>query len=213
VMPAIFQLSVFGKLQSSGVRIERLSLWTAAVLLFSYLCSFIFIFRTHRGLFSVIRPRSPSSSKRTAITVLIAATALTGLASQALVSEIDSVTRSLGWTELFVGLIIVATVGNAAEHTTAVMLARREQMDLVLNVAVGSSTQIALFVAPLMVVISQFQSAPLSLVFHPLEIVAVILSVGVVALVAMDGETHWFEGLQLLGVYSILAVFFFSLPA
>jgi Ca2+:H+ antiporter len=85
-------------------------------------------------------------------------------------------------------------------------------MDLALTVAVGSSIQIALFVAPLLVVISQFRAVRLSLVFHPLEIAAVILSVGAVALVSLDGETHWFEGLQLLGVYLILAVFFYYLP-
>ena len=92
-------------------------------------------------------------------------------------------------------------------------MARHDQMDLALAVAVGSSIQIALFVAPLFVVISQFTTAPMSLVLHALEMAAVILSVGVVPLVSIDGETHWFEGLQLLGVYLILAVFFYYLPA
>ncbi|MGH9469302.1 MAG: calcium/proton exchanger [Terriglobia bacterium] len=213
VMPALFQLTVFGALPASGTRIERLSLWVAAILLFIYFCSLVFIFRTHRRLFTVTKPDPPSVGKSTAVLALVAATILAAYVSDILVSQITAVTQALGWTDLFVGLVIVATVGNAVEHSTAVMMARDEQMDLALNVAVGSSTQIALFVAPVLVVISQFRGPPLSLVFHPLEIAAVILSVAVVALVSLDGETHWFEGLQLLGVYLILALFFYYLPA
>jgi Ca2+:H+ antiporter len=104
-------------------------------------------------------------------------------------------------------------VGNAAEHSTAVLAARAGRMDLALNIAIGSSTQIALFVAPLLVVLSPWLAAPMSLVFRPLEIAAVILSVGVVIIVSMDAETNWFEGLQLFSVYAILAVFFYFLPA
>jgi Ca2+:H+ antiporter len=213
VMPALFQLSVFGTLQAGGTRIDTLSLYTAAILLFSYLCSLLFVFRTHRRLFQTASPERPSISRGAALLSLAILMGLLAVMSEVLVSQIQPVTHALGWTDLFVGLIVVATVGNAAEHSAAVMMARSNQMDLALNVAIGSSTQIALFVAPLLVVISHFQSSPMSLVFHPLEIASVILSVGVVALVAMDGETHWFEGVQLLGVYSILAVFFYYLPA
>jgi Ca2+:H+ antiporter len=213
VMPALFGLTVFGKLQETGAVIERLSLWTAAILLLSYLASLIFAFRTHRRLFGGESRYQPSIHQNSALIALVAATALIVLASALLVGQIASVTRTLGWTELFVGLVIVAIVGNAAEHSTAVMMARREHMDLALNIAVGSSIQIALFVAPLLVLASQFANSPMSLVFHPLEIAAVILSVGVVTLVAMDGETNWFEGFQLLSVYVILCVFFYFLPA
>lgn len=135
------------------------------------------------------------------------------ISSELLVSQIEFVTRAFGLTELFLGIVVVATVGNAAEHSTAVVVACKGKMDLALGVAIGSSTQIALFVAPLLVLISQVRPAPMSLVFHPLEIASVILSVGVVSLVAGDGETNWFEGLQLLSVYIILAVFFYFLPA
>jgi Ca2+:H+ antiporter len=213
VMPALFQLSVYGSLPATGARIERLSLWTAAVLLLTYFAGIVFIFRTHRDIFRVNKGRPPQVSKVTALVALTVASALAAIASDVLVSEIGPVTRSLGWTQLFVGLVIVATVGNSTEHSAAVVMARHNEMDLALAVSVGSSIQIALFVAPLLVVISQFCAARLSLVFHPLEIAAVILSVGVVALVSLDGETHWFEGLQLLGVYLILAVFFYYLPA
>ena len=213
VMPAVFDLAVFGKLEPAGSVIERLSFWTATVLLFSYFASLVFTFRTHKSLFGGETHHAPTLRRSTAIAILLAATALIALASEILVAQIEFVTRALGWTELFVGLVIVATVGNAAEHSTAVMMARKDKMDLALSVAIGSSTQIALFVAPLLVVASQFLRAPMSLVFHPLEIAAVILSVGVVTLVSQDGETNWFEGLQLLSVYAILGVFFYFLPS
>ncbi len=213
VMPALFQLSVYGSLPAAGARIERLSLWTAAVLLLSYFASLVFAFRTHRNLFRLNIGKTPEISKAAAATSLIFASALATLASDILVSQVNAATRSLGWTPLFMGLVVISTIGNATEHSSAVILARHDQMDLALTVAVGSSIQIALFVAPLLVVLSQFGLAPMSLVFHPLEIAAVILSVGAVALVSMDGETHWFEGLQLLSVYLILAVFFYYLPA
>lgn len=214
VMPAIFDLAVFGELQETGIVIERLSFWTAAVLLVSYGASLVFTFRTHKNVFrGGSHHHVPELGRSTAVVILMGATALIAVASEILVGQLEYVTQSMGWTELFVGLVIVATVGNAAEHSTAVLVARKDQMDLALNIAVGSSTQIALFVAPLLVLTSHFMSTPMSLVFHPLEIAAVIFSVGVVTLVSQDGETNWFEGLQLLSVYVILGVFFFFLPA
>jgi Ca2+:H+ antiporter len=213
VMPALFELTVFGTLRPTGARIERLSVWTALVLLASYAASLVFTFRTHRSLLGGKAQENPTLRRSSAIGILIAATLLIAVASEVLVGQIEAVTRSLGWTELFVGLIVVATVGNAAEHSTAVMMARKDKMDLALSIAIGSSTQIALFVAPVLVLLSRFSPQPMSLVFHPLEIASVIFSVGVVTLVSMDGETNWFEGVQLLGVYAILAVFFYFLPA
>lgn len=213
VMPAIFQFSVFGSLEASGLRIEHLSLWTAGVLLLSYAASLIFMLKTHRSLFRGERPNQPVLSRPAAFTVLVASAALVALTSEILVRHIESVTRTLGWTELFVGVVVVAVVGNAAEHSTAILAARGNRMDLAFHIAVGSSTQIALFVAPLLVLLSWWMGTPMSLVFHPLEIAAVILSVGAVVVVVMDGETNWLEGLQLVGVYVILTVFFYVLPA
>ena len=212
VMPALYDLTVYGTLKPTGATIERLSVWTALVLLASYAASLIFTFRTHRNLFGGHAHESPIVRRSTALGILIVATILIAIASEILVGQIEAVTRALGWTELFVGLIVVATVGNAAEHSTAVMMARKDKMDLALAIAIGSSTQIALFVAPVLVLLSQARPQPMSLVFHPLEIAAVIFSAGVVTLVSMDGETNWFEGVQLLGVYIILAVFFYFLP-
>lgn len=212
VMPALFQFSVLGSLEATGRRIERLSLWTSCVLLACYVGSLVFVFVTHRNLFRAGTKRQPVIGKGTVGAALCVATVLAAIATDVLVSQIAATTHSLGWTDLFVGIVIVATVGNATEHSTAVVMARRNEMDLALNVAVGSSTQIALFVAPALVVISQFLPDRMSLVFHPLEIAAIILSVGAVALVCLDGETHWFEGLQLLGVYVVLVVFFYFVP-
>jgi Ca2+:H+ antiporter len=212
VMPALFQISVFGSLKATGPRIEHLSLWVSGVLLASYAASLVFILRTHRGLFRGEAHEHPTLGRGAALVLLAVTAGLVAIASEILVGQIEAVTASLGWTRLFVGLVVVATVGNAAEHSTAIISARASRMDLALHIAVGSSTQIALFVAPLLVVLSPFLGAPMSLVFHPLEIAAVILSVGAVVVVAMDGETNWLEGLMLLGVYAILGVFFFVLP-
>ncbi len=211
VMPALYDLTVFGTLREGGPELARLSFWTALVLLASYAASLVFTFRTHRNLFGTAN-ETPKIGRATAIAILIVTAALIGIASEILVGQIEAVTRQLGWTELFVGLIVVATVGNAAEHSTAVLMARRNKMDLALSITIGSSTQIALFVAPVLVLLSQARPEPMSLVFHPLEIAAVILSAGIATLVSLDGETNWLEGVQLLGVYAILAVFFYFLP-
>ncbi len=213
VMPALYQLSVPRATQASEVVVNHLSLWTALVLLASYLCSFIFIFRTHRSLFRGPTPEPPHLSRAAAIMVMLVATTLIALASEILISQIESVTRSLGWTELFVGVVIVAAVGNAAEHSTAILLARKNEMDLALGISIGSSAQIALLIAPLLVVVSHSLRMPMSLVFNPLEIAAVIISVVVVTVASADGETHWFEGAQLLGIYALMAVFFYYIPA
>jgi Ca2+:H+ antiporter len=211
VMPALYDLTVFGSMRPGGAALERLSFWTALVLLASYAASLIFTFRTHRNLYGGER-ETPSIGRATAIVILVATAALIAIASEILVGQIEAVTRKLGWTELFVGLIVLATVGNAAEHSTAVLAARRRKMDLALSITIGSSTQIALFVAPVLVLLSQARPEPMSLVFHPLEIAAVILSAGIATLVSLDGETNWLEGVQLLAVYAILAVFFYFLP-
>ena len=212
VMPALFQLLVFGAVQARGIRIEHLSLSVAGILLLSYAASLVFILNTHRNLFRGEIGGQRALGRGVVLAVLAAAAVLVAVASEILVRQIEAVNSALGWTQLFVGVVVVATVGNAAEHSTAILAARSGRMDLALHIAVGSSTQIALFVAPLLVFLSAAIATPMSLVFHPLEIAAVILSVGAVAVVAMDGETNWLEGLQLIGIYAILAVFFYVLP-
>ena len=154
-----------------------------------------------------------SMSKKAAVLALVVATVAIAFMSEMLVGEIEAVTKSLGMTELFVGVIVVAIVGNAAEHSTAVLMARQNKMDLAMTIAVGSSTQVALFVAPLLVFLSMAVGHPMSLVFNAFEISAIVVSVIIVEMISSDGETNWFEGVQLLAVYALLAVAFYFVPA
>ena len=133
--------------------------------------------------------------------------------SEFLVEGIEYLTESLGLTELFVGVILVAIIGNAAEHLTAVIVAMKNKMDLAVNIAMGSTLQMALFVAPVLVLVGFFIGKPLDLVFNLFEVVAVAVTMLIVAnAITQDGESNWFEGVQLLAAYAILAVAFFFHP-
>ena len=147
--------------------------------------------------------------------VLLAATVGVAVLSEWLVGAVEHAGPALGMTEVFVGVIVVAIVGNAAEHSTAVLVAYRNRMDLSLQIAVGSSIQVALFVAPVLVFASLLMghAHPLDLHFTPMEVAAVVLSVAVIALVCQDGESNWLEGAMLLALYLILALAFYNLPA
>jgi Ca2+:H+ antiporter len=215
VMPAVFDLSVYGSLKHEGATLENLSLWASGVLIAIYLVSFIFMLKTHHSLFGATAGEAPraATSKASALLSLLLSTVLIGYLSEVLVSGIDVVTKTVGMTELFVGVIVIAIVGNAAEHSTAVLVARRDNMDLAITIAIGSSTQIALFVAPLLVFLSVLIGHPMSLLFNGFEIAAIVISVLIVEMISSDGETTWFEGAQLLAVYLILAVSFYFVPA
>jgi Ca2+:H+ antiporter len=142
----------------------------------------------------------------------VIATVLVGWLSEILVGEIEAAKRILGMSELFMGVIIIAIIGNAAEHATAIIMAKRDKMELALSIAIGSSIQIALLVAPVLVFLSWIIGRPMSLVFTPLEIAGIALAVITVDMIASDGETTWFEGVQLIAVYLILAVAFYFVP-
>jgi Ca2+:H+ antiporter len=145
--------------------------------------------------------------------LLLAATAGIAIMAELLVGAAEVTARTLGWNEVFVGVILVAIIGNAAEHSTAVLMAAKNKMDAAINIAAGSSIQVALFVAPLLVFLSYvIGPRPMDLLFTSLEVVAVGLSVGIMALISNDGESHWMEGVQLLAVYVILGIAFFFLP-
>lgn len=210
VMPAIFALTIFGDLQHhESLRLEQLSLWTSGVLVLLYLANLLFMFKTHRSLFHHGgESETPQMSRRRALTALALATAVIAVLSEILVAEIGPVTRALGMTEFFVGVIVVALIGNAAEHSTAIFMAMENKMDLAMTVAAGSSTQIALFVAPVLVFLSVALGHPMTLVFNGFEIAGIFLSVLIMAMISSDGETNWFEGAQLLAVYAIVAVAF-----
>lgn len=217
IMPAVYDISVFGNLKQQNPHLVELSLATSTVLIVIYLLSFLFMLKTHKSLYlqssenAHTAPKGVRSTMRPLLALTTAAVLIAFL-SELLVSQIDAVTSSLGMTETFVGVIIVAIIGNAAEHSTAIMAARRNQMDLAMTIAVGSSTQIALFVAPLLVFLSIFVGHPMSLVFSPLEIASIVLSVLILEMISSDGETNWFEGAELIAVYLILAVSFYFIP-
>jgi Ca2+:H+ antiporter len=219
VMPAVFNLALFGTLQHHDVKLENISLWTSGVLIALYLLNLLFVFRTHRASFSAphAAPQqqeeaSPGTSRTQSLISLGLATLLIAGLSEILVDQIAPVTKALGMTELFVGVIVVALVGNAAENSTAIIMARRNRMDVSMSIATGASTQIALFVAPVLVFLSVAIGHPMSLVFNGFEIAAIVLSVLIVEMISSDGETNWFEGAQLLAVYAIVAVAFYFVP-
>jgi Ca2+:H+ antiporter len=150
---------------------------------------------------------------RDAVILLLISAAAVAVMAEFMVAAIEEATLALGMTEFFVGVIVVAIVGNAAEHSSAVMLAMKNKMDISVTIAAGSSTQIALFVAPVLVFASFLFGQPMSLVFNPYEIAAVALSVLIMAVVTLDGESNWFEGLQLLAIYLVMAIVFYYVPA
>jgi len=227
VIPAIFH-AVADVSPSTEFTLSR---DIAIVLMTTYVLSLVFSLRTHSHLYlggvaSAIHSREEDGavlgsekdvhhgSARGALILLIGSAALVGLMSEMLVGAVELAAADLGMSEVFVGVILVALVGNAAEHSTAVLMAIRNKMDLAVNIAVGSSMQIALFVAPLLVFLSYIIGpAPMDLVFTQFEVVAVGLSVGIMSLISLDGESHWMEGVQLLAVYVMLAMGFWFLPA
>lgn len=212
VMPATVDLVAFGSLNARPEVIYRLSAWTSSVLLVVYAAGLIFAFRTHRDPLRAGGHHPPKLSRAAAITLLAIGTLLTTIEAEILVLGLDPALKQFGMSELFAGVIVVALVGNAAEHYSAIAAALKNDMTLALEISVGSSAQIALMVGPLLVLISPFLGQPLSLVFNPFEIAAIGLAVATVALVGMDGESNWLEGLQLLGLYVILAAAFYMIP-
>lgn len=197
---------------------QNLSLAIAFVLLVTYACTLLFSLRTHKQLFVGTAHESKTHdagrwSKGQAIAALLVATVLVAVMSEFLVGSVEAARQQLGLTDVFVGIIVVAIIGNAAEHSTAVMMALKNKMDLSLGIAIGSSLQIALFVAPVLVFVSCFLGHQMDLEFSVPEVVAVIVAVHLVAQITGDGESNWLEGIQLLAVYLILAILFFFLPA
>ena len=216
VVPAIFHLVVQGHPQAHE---QELSLEIAVVLFITYILSLIFTLRTHKHLYVGEASHAADEalgmqtwSQGKAVTVLLVATTFVALMSEFLVGAVEHTAHTFGMTDVFVGVILVAIIGNAAEHSTAVLMAMKNQMDLAMNIAVGSSIQIALFVAPILVFAGYVIGQPMNLLFTTFEVVAVAISVGVVSLISMDGESNWMEGVQLLAVYLILAMAFYFLP-
>lgn len=214
IMPAVVDLFSFGSLEAHPAAIDTLSFWTSIVLLIVYGAGLIFSFRSQSDPLraSPGHEHGPRVGVGAAVTLLAIATAFTAVEAEVLVSALDPALKGLGMTELFAGVIVVALVGNAAEHYSAVTAAMQDEMTLALEISVGSSAQIALMVAPVLVLLSYAFGTPMSLVFNAFEISAIGLSVLAVALVSLDGESNWLEGLQLLGIYVVLALAFYIIP-
>lgn len=221
VMPTIFQLVAGGGLPQVGEErvdfgpdLETMSLIVAFILLGSYASGLYFSLKSHKALFN---PTSEAEehldepwSVKTAVIVLACAGVAVGIMSEILVGSISEASETIGLSEFFVGLIVVAIVGNAAEHWVAIYFASKDKMDLAVNIAIGSSAQIALFVAPVLVLLSFVVGPnPMALVFNGFELGAVFLAIMIANHVTHDGESTWYEGAQLLAVYAVLGVVFF----
>ncbi len=180
----------------------------ALILILTYGCSLLFSLRTHRRLFGgEAHPlEGPVWSPRKALLVLAGATVAVAIESELLVHAATEATETLGLSPVFLGLIVIPIIGNAAEHAAAVVLSRKGQIDLGLQIALGSSTQVALLVAPVLVFAGVLMGQDMNLVFRPFEVVALGMATVVTAIITLDGESHWFEGVQLLAVYLMVAV-------
>ena len=206
LMPALFAL---GGRESFAQR-EVVSGTVAAVLMILYAAALLFTLVTHEHLFRTPSPEErPEWSRRKAVGVLLVATAFVALEAEFLVSSLEPALEDLGLSEFFVGLIVIPIIGNAAEHSSAIMFALRDKVDVTLEIAIGSSTQIALFVAPALVFISLFVGHPMDFVFSTFEVAAVALSTVLVFMISSDGRSNWLEGAQLTGAYAIMAISFF----
>jgi Ca2+:H+ antiporter len=221
IMPAIFELvegrglpAVGAERVDYGSTVEHLSLAVAIVLIGTYVAGLLFSLKTHRDIFNPpgehdLEEAEFGWSSRHSIVMLAIAGVAVGVMSEVLVGSISDASQSVGLSEFFIGVIIVAIVGNAAEHWVAVLVAHKNKMNLAVNIAIGSSAQVALFVAPVLVVASFFLGpAPMPLVFNGFELGAILLAVLIANVVTHEGESTWFEGVQLLAVYAILVLAF-----
>ncbi len=211
--------------QSERLLLEHeLSVGVCVILTITYLLYLLFSLKTHQNLFNPrngndshgdesLHGEGPGWGTRRSVGTLVVATSLVALMSEILIGAVEHTTEALGLTEVFVGVIVVAIVGNAAEHSTAILVALKNKMDLSVGIAIGSGLQIALFVTPVLVFASYLREEPMDLLFTTLEIVAVLLGVFIARMVAEDGESNWLEGAMLLMIYAILGVTFFVLPA
>lgn len=207
-VPAIFTHTVDPELLTT--KYEGLSIVVAVIMFLIYLMSLIFSFYSHKDLYATeaVEESAPKTSLTKAIILLVVATVLIGIESEIFVGTVEPMTETLGLSEFFVGIILVPIIGNAAEHSTAVLMALKNKMNVAVEIAIGSSLQIILFVTPVLILLSLFFS-PMSIVFNVFELVALILSVLIANRLASDGESNWLEGVQLIAVYIIIAAAFF----
>ena len=208
-VPALFTHTV--PIDLLNTTYEGLSIFVAVVMFIIYVLSLYFSFGTHKHIYTVDEEPSGEKAKwslKKSIIILIIATIFIAIESEFLVGGIEDITASLGWSEFFVGIILIPIIGNAAEHSTAVLMALKDKMDVALEIALGSSLQIILFVAPILIFISLFFT-PMSIIFNEFELIALTAAILIANKVSHDGESNWLEGVQLLAVYLIIAAAFF----
>jgi Ca2+:H+ antiporter len=220
VMPAVFELVEGSGLPSVGVErvdygstVEHLSLAVAIVLIGVYVAGLLFSLKTHRAIFNPPDEQAEETafewSARRSVGMLAIAGVAVGVMSEVLVGSIAEASESIGLSEFFIGAVVVAIVGNAAEHWVALLVAYKNKMNLAVNIAIGSSAQVALFVAPILVLASfVLGPVPMPLVFNGFEVAAMLLAVLIANYVTHEGESTWFEGVQLLAVYLIFVLAF-----
>jgi Ca2+:H+ antiporter len=228
IVPSVFATVAGGKFVAQSV---SFSVVVSVVLLSVYLLGLVFTLGTHAHLFrgapapdaagAAATDGAPAAdshgtpwSLAQAIAVMAVVTLLIVWMSEILVATVEQASHALGLTNLFVGVVVVAVVGNAAEHSTAILVAMRNRMELAIGIAIGSSTQIALFVAPLLVLLSLVMApAPLSLAFSGVEVFLVLMATFVASILIVDGKSTWFTGVQLIAVYLVMAITVFAIPA
>jgi Ca2+:H+ antiporter len=216
-LPALFDYTVRGDAQSDRlIRDEHLSLAVSAVLIFVYIANLVYTLLTHRGVFAYAEDDARDMEHHEpwpiwkAVTILAAATMVTAYEAEMVSGALESTASQLGLSEFFLGIILLAVIGNAAEYVSAMYFARKNQMGLAVSITVGSTIQIALLAAPLLVIVSALMGTPMDLVFSsPLELVAIGAVVFAVNAIAHDGETTWFEGVLLLATYLLFALAFY----
>lgn len=212
VIPEVFAIDM------NESKTLSLSVGISIILIALYLAALFFKLVTHRGVYqskaetgTEQHEEEPEWSKGKAVTILLAATVAVAYVAENLVHTFETVGESFGWSELFIGVIIVAIVGNAAEHASAIMMAYKNKMDVAVEIAVGSTLQVAMFVAPVLVLVSLLFERSMPLVFSMPEMVSMAVAVLLSIIIANDGETNWFEGLTLLGAYVIMGIGFYLL--
>lgn len=219
IIPTIFyHLTKHRAEEDSATTLNYLSDEIAVILAVVYVLNLVFSLVTHRQLFAGpeseqdLHAEPPEWSRRTSIIVLLIATIGVAVMSEMLVHSVQAAAESLGMNQVFIGVIVLAVIGNAAEHSTAVLVAMKNQMDLAVTIAIGSSIQVALFVAPVLVFAGLLMGVHLDLHFSIMEVVAVVIAIGIMSMVSQDGETHWMEGVMLIAVYMMLGLAFYHLP-
>lgn len=214
VIPAVFAVTTPAV---ASISLLQLSFFVSLLMIFAYVAHLIFTLRTHKHLYagehgekeSEADLLAPNWKISTSIIILGLSTVAVAFVSDVLVAAITPLVTQFGWSQLFIGAILIAIVGNVAEHSSAIQAALKNRMDLALSISIGSATQIIMFVAPALVLVSFVLAKPMNLVFNLFELVSIVFAVFVVNAVTDDGESNWLEGVQLLVAYAILAVAFF----